>query len=306
MLEAKPKMKIYKVFMALGFAFTLALILINVVAFFAVPFAQKFMPEFYNSGYFLFAISTIPLMVIGLPTVFAVTCFIPTVKSNYKLKLSPPKLLKIIVISYIVMILLNMISLFINMMIDSTTGIASSNPLDAATAGGILPTFVFAVILSPIIEEIMFRYVIINKLRIYGSGVSIFVSGFIFGLFHGNLFQMLYAIGIGIILAAVYYKTGKLIYSIIIHIAVNFLGSVVPMGIATQKNEIILPCVAILMAALFAGFILGIITLCKADYSKLKYDIMPKQYLKPFFLNAGIIVYILLIATIVAVYFVKG
>jgi membrane protease YdiL (CAAX protease family) len=84
-----------------------------------------------------------------------------------------------------------------------------------------------AVIIGPIVEELIFRKILMDKLGAYGDRVAILVSAIAFGVFHGNLSQMFYATAIGATLAYVYSKTGKLRYPIIIHMVINFLGSVV-------------------------------------------------------------------------------
>ena len=60
---------------------------------------------------------------------------------------------------------------------------------------------------------------------------AILLSGFMFDLFHKNLQQFIYATVIGIIFAYIYIRTGRLRYSIILHMLINFMGSVVVGGI---------------------------------------------------------------------------
>ena len=86
-----------------------------------------------------------------------------------------------------------------------------------------------AVIIGPIIEELMFRKLLMDKLGMYGDRVAIIVSAISFGVFYGNVFQVFYAAMLGALLAYVYSKTGNLLYSIAIHITVNLFGSVLPL-----------------------------------------------------------------------------
>jgi membrane protease YdiL (CAAX protease family) len=92
-------------------------------------------------------------------------------------------------------------------------------------SGKYLPTLIWAVILAPIVEEIMFRKILIDRLSVYGDRLAIYVSAVAFGLFHGNILQVFYATLAGIILGHVYTKTRRLIYSVIIHMLVNLLGT---------------------------------------------------------------------------------
>ena len=57
--------------------------------------------------------------------------------------------------------------------------------------------------------------------------LAITVSAISFGLFHGNLTQFFYATLLGLIFGYVYTKTGKVIYSMALHMLVNFFGGFV-------------------------------------------------------------------------------
>ncbi len=83
-----------------------------------------------------------------------------------------------------------------------------------------------AVIIGPIFEELMFRKVLIDRLSVYGDRLAIIVSAAAFGLFHGNIEQLLYATGVGLLFGFVYTKTRRIRYSILLHIFVNFFGTV--------------------------------------------------------------------------------
>lgn len=83
------------------------------------------------------------------------------------------------------------------------------------------------VILAPLIEEYIFRKQIIDRTAKYGEKSAVFFSALTFGLFHGNLFQLFYAFGIGLVFAYIYIRTGRLRYSVLMHGIVNFMGAVV-------------------------------------------------------------------------------
>ncbi|MBO6055192.1 MAG: CPBP family intramembrane metalloprotease, partial [Oscillospiraceae bacterium] len=54
----------------------------------------------------------------------------------------------------------------------------------------------------------------------------VIISAVMFGLFHGNFSQFFYAFAVGLVFGYVYLRTGKIRYSIALHIFVNFMGSV--------------------------------------------------------------------------------
>lgn len=85
----------------------------------------------------------------------------------------------------------------------------------------------FAVIGAPIVEELVFRKFLIDRVRRYGEGTAILVSGIMFGLFHGNFSQCFFAAFLGFFFAFIYVRTGKIRYTIALHMAINFVGSVI-------------------------------------------------------------------------------
>jgi len=85
----------------------------------------------------------------------------------------------------------------------------------------LLVNILVAGIAAPVFEELMFRKLLIDKMVRYGEGVAILVSGFAFGLFHGNFGQFFYAAAIGVLFGFIYVKTGKIGYTISLHMIVN-------------------------------------------------------------------------------------
>ena len=53
-------------------------------------------------------------------------------------------------------------------------------------------------------------------------------SAALFMLMHGNVIQYPYAFAVGLVFAWIYYKTGSLLSTILLHAAVNFIGGVLP------------------------------------------------------------------------------
>lgn len=88
--------------------------------------------------------------------------------------------------------------------------------------------FVFSVVIAPIGEEFVFRRCLCDRLRRYGDITAILISAWMFGGFHGNLFQIVYGFLLGVLLAYVYLNTGRLRYSVLLHAALNFLCGFVP------------------------------------------------------------------------------
>ena len=83
-------------------------------------------------------------------------------------------------------------------------------------------TFLMVGITGPILEETLFRGIILDGfLKRYKPGKAIFWSAFLFGLFHLNPWQFIPGFTIGLILGYIYYKTRSLIPVILLHIVNN-------------------------------------------------------------------------------------
>ena len=87
---------------------------------------------------------------------------------------------------------------------------------------GLLPALLFYGVVSPIVEEEVFRGIVYNSLR---RNIGIFPgmlgSALLFGAIHGNMVQMLYGTIMGIVMAFLYEKYGKLLAPILFHSAAN-------------------------------------------------------------------------------------
>ena len=90
------------------------------------------------------------------------------------------------------------------------------------TPQGILAACLFV----PICEEVVFRAGIMNPMLSHGVNpwIPISVSALVFGVFHGNIAQMAYAIPVGFVFAVVYYLTRSLIITITCHVLNNFVA----------------------------------------------------------------------------------
>lgn len=84
-------------------------------------------------------------------------------------------------------------------------------------------------ITAPIVEEMVFRKLLIDRVLKYGELTAILTSGVMFGLFHGNFAQFFFATMIGFFFAYIYIRTGKIWYSMALHACMNLATSVITM-----------------------------------------------------------------------------
>lgn len=103
------------------------------------------------------------------------------------------------------------------------------------TASGPLK-LIFVVGMAPLLEEYVFRKQLIDRCGRYGEGPAILFSALAFALFHMNLFQFFYALGLGLVFGYVYIRSGRLRYPVLLHVAVNFMGSVVAPWVLEQVD----------------------------------------------------------------------
>lgn len=84
---------------------------------------------------------------------------------------------------------------------------------------------IIVILLIPIYEEILFRYVIFGYLKEnYNIVCAVIGQALVFGFFHLNIVQGIYTFLLGIALALVYMYSESLIGSIILHIVFNLFG----------------------------------------------------------------------------------
>ena len=77
-------------------------------------------------------------------------------------------------------------------------------------------------VLAPVAEEMVFRGLVYARLKDYlGGRWGILLSGFIFGIYHGNMVQFIFAFCLGCWFAWLYQKSGNLLIPILAHVAVN-------------------------------------------------------------------------------------
>lgn len=90
----------------------------------------------------------------------------------------------------------------------------------ASSTSTTISMFLYASILGPIVEEIVYRGFVMNALKKYGTVFAIVVSSVLFGIMHANLAQNIFAFVVGLVLAYTAMEYG-LKWSILLHIINN-------------------------------------------------------------------------------------
>lgn len=107
----------------------------------------------------------------------------------------------------------------------TTPGYVPSDPLGALLGPYLAgdPSAVWrVVVVSPLLEEVVFRGALLSVLLVfYRPVVAIVGSAVVFGLWHGNLVQLVPALWMGLVLGMVYWRTGSLILCVFGHATYN-------------------------------------------------------------------------------------
>ena len=104
---------------------------------------------------------------------------------------------------------------------------SASNPLDDILMDVDFMTVLTTVVIAPVMEELLFRKLLLDRLTTFGERGAILFSALAFSLFHANLYQIFYAFGVGVLFGYLYVRTRRIRYTMIMHAIINFLGSVV-------------------------------------------------------------------------------
>ena len=151
--------------------------------------------------------------------------------------------------------------------VETVIGSVPENPvLDLIDEMNPWTVFFSTAVIAPVMEEIMFRKILIDRIVPFGQRAAVVVSGVAFGLFHGNFYQFFYACILGMMFAYLYSSTGKIRYTILLHMMINLTGGVVPVVLLQGMDGFSAATVftllgIVLLGLLMIGSIIGAIVL---------------------------------------------
>ncbi len=101
---------------------------------------------------------------------------------------------------------------------------------------GTLPSIVAVCLLAPVVEEMLFRGIILRAfLHRYPRGLAMVWSAMLFGVAHLNLYQFLVATCLGLILAWLYERTRSLYPCVALHVTYNSMVTLFGMDALTDS-----------------------------------------------------------------------
>ena len=127
--------------------------------------------------------------------------------------------------------------------------------------GGLLEgdfnTYMAVFFIAPVVEEVVFRLLILRLgSRYIPFWIMNIIQGVLFGIYHGNIVQGVYAFILGMLLGYVLMATGVLISSIIVHMSINITGVLMQrIPLIAQGTSPAIPVIA-LLSLLLGGAII--------------------------------------------------
>ncbi|NLP35186.1 MAG: CPBP family intramembrane metalloprotease [Clostridiales bacterium] len=107
-----------------------------------------------------------------------------------------------------------------------------SKVLELLTSGSIGLVVLYAVVIAPIVEELIFRGVILHLIgKANNVYLVIIFQALLFGIYHGNIVQGIYGTGLGILLGYTMVKFRTIAAPILLHMMINasaFLMNIIP------------------------------------------------------------------------------
>lgn len=225
-----------KHFSKLGIGFLVGTIVIFAVQILALVIAEAVAPGLTEDMNIYLLVSMLPMYLIGIPVLALLVWKLPS-QTPERRTMKPGQFAVAVIMSFSLMYVANIIGTIMTTIIGLFKHGGVQNTLaNVVTETSPLIVSLIMVICAPIVEEFVFRKLVVDRAVRYGQGTAVVLSGLMFGLFHGNLNQFMYATALGMFLAFLYVKTGKLKITIAIHMLINFMGSVVSAWVLKVVN----------------------------------------------------------------------
>lgn len=296
-MELKTRVYDKKVFAKIGLATLVCMIAVNIIQTIYYSAINLINPSLLQQPWVNYIAIAISFYFIGFPIFYVMVKKLPDGEKKESKNLSVGKMILLFFMSYAIVYVVNFLTTLLMMLIGVIKGSDVINPIaNVVGASNWIWSLIFVGILSPIVEEMLFRGIMLNKIRMYGDKVAIGTTAIIFGLFHANFSQFFYAVGLGLIFAYVTLKTGTIKYSIILHIAINIVGSVIMPSIVGDGSNLVLMGVAglLLIVITIIGIVLLINNRKNIHLSEGEIKLEKGTATKTIYLNVGMILYIVI------------
>lgn len=214
-----------KYFSKIGICYFIGTIMIIVLQLGLGNVCAQVFPNLYEKYGFL--VMMLPMYIIAIPIMIFMLTRIRPVETNEKTKFGIKEILSFFLVSYAGMYISNIIGNYLASVIAMVKqGEVNNVIMQVATSNDLWMNALIMVICAPIAEELLFRKLLIDRTVQFGEKLAIILSALMFAFYHGNIYQFCYAFVLGCVFGYVYAKSGKVIYTIVLHMMINFFGSV--------------------------------------------------------------------------------
>ncbi len=143
-------------------------------------------------------------------------------------------------------IVANFVSSYVTVLLES---LGMSRPeipqLLEQTPTSLLLNLLVVAVLPALLEEMVYRGYVLRTLRAYGDWFAVLVSALLFGLMHGNITQIPFALIVGIVLGWLYVMTDNIWLPVAVHFINNAMATLIEylsmdMSLEMQSGYILL------------------------------------------------------------------
>ncbi|KAF1297887.1 hypothetical protein BAU15_08255 [Enterococcus sp. JM4C] len=274
-----------KQFSAIGFGLALIMILGQLVG----PILESSFPTIFSGVIGTMVASYIGIYVFGVGLLLVITRKMTKAKINEKNTISIKKLILLFIFGYGTSSFVTLAYNYLFKLLGANDG----NAVGAAVVQmDLVQNLLVVVCIGPILEELLYRGLLYKLIAPIGKYQYIVFSSVAFGLFHGNISQIIYASILGAILGYIMWETKNIMYTILFHILNNFIGGFLPLVLGDGKLGYIV--IYSLMAISIAATVLMVLFVLKKGAVRKTIMQMKKVSFKPLFINFGTLTYIII------------
>ncbi len=148
----------------------------------------------------------------------------------------------------------NLVANYVSQILEKFGIVSPDSPVTMEpTATSLALNLVVMAVLPALLEELLFRGLILQTLRPYGERLAVVLSALLFGLIHGGLTQSVFAFLVGLVLGWLAVSTGNIRPAIVLHFfnnAVSVLLQYAGLGLDDMNEGILTALVMYGLAAI--------------------------------------------------------
>lgn len=213
-----------KDFSRIGFAMVILVTVTSGLQILLGNLGSLWFPALMDSSWGLWLLTFVPQYLVAMPLAWLLLRRVPARKPEVR-PFGAKRTVTAVFACLFLMYGGNLLGSLITAVLGLLRGAAVENPV-LEYAQGSFQTLLFVVLLAPMLEELVFRKLLIDRMAPYGGKLAVVLSALLFGLFHGNLSQFFYAFGLGLAFGYIYLNTGRIRNTILAHMCINFQGMI--------------------------------------------------------------------------------